>query len=499
MAARVQWISPAPPLRSGIANYTADLFAAVDGLWEISAVLEQGSELRHYRTISRVDGKRVDPHLPTVIHLGNSEFHDLAYAIAREMPAVLVLHDVFLHHARAAIAVRSGQTRRYWRELDDEYGAAGVAAGRALFAGQEPPEIADFPLFEPFVRAARITVVHSEYAAREVRRRVPEADVRVVPMGIPMPATLGRDPARRALGIGATAFAIGSITHVNPNKRIPVLLRALRRLVVDVPGALLLLAGTGSDGNLLRREIEILGLQDHVRQLGYVDDATARTIASAVDACVNLRHPSTGETSASLLRLLGTGLPVLFSDSGSSAELPEGVGLKIPVDAYEVEVLASVLRTLAEEPGLREDAGVAALEFVTQNHSMVNMVGGYRTALEDAFGLRMPGLDAIPHEAPINVLVMSELPRPVGPGIAQVAGAIAGLGLAGRDVALDAAGSAVVELGLDRTTRPVDGDPSGSLWRRVACPQCGATIDPDGVCTRCGSNVRRSGRSIDLR
>ena len=47
---------------------------------------------------------------------------------------------------------------------------------------------------------------------------------------------------------------------------------------------------------------------------------------------VNLRSPTMGETSGSVIRALSLGKPVIVCDVGWFAELPDGVALKVPVD-----------------------------------------------------------------------------------------------------------------------------------------------------------------------
>ena len=65
---------------------------------------------------------------------------------------------------------------------------------------------------------------------------------------------------------------------------------------------------------------------------------------AACDVLVNLRSPTMGETSGSVIRGLALGKPMLVSDVGWFAELPDGVALKIPVDDYEVPTIAGSAR-----------------------------------------------------------------------------------------------------------------------------------------------------------
>ena len=54
---------------------------------------------------------------------------------------------------------------------------------------------------------------------------------------------------------------------------------------------------------------------------------------AACDIVLNLRYPTVGENSGTLLRALGLGKAVMVSEVGSFQELPDDVCLKVPVGA----------------------------------------------------------------------------------------------------------------------------------------------------------------------
>ncbi len=81
---------------------------------------------------------------------------------------------------------------------------------------------------------------------------------------------------------------------------------------------------------------------------------------AAADVHVNLRSPTMGETSGTAIRALTLGKPLVVSDVGWFAELPDDVALKVPVDAHEVDTLAAALELLAERPDVRERMGEAS-------------------------------------------------------------------------------------------------------------------------------------------
>ena len=90
----------------------------------------------------------------------------------------------------------------------------------------------------------------------------------------------------------------------------------------------------------MQRRLERLGLTEGVTRLDYVPEEGLWSLMAACDALVNLRYPTMGETSGSVIRALSLGKPLIVSDVGWFHELPDDVVLKVPVDEYEVDVLA---------------------------------------------------------------------------------------------------------------------------------------------------------------
>ena len=55
------------------------------------------------------------------------------------------------------------------------------------------------------------------------------------------------------------------------------------------------------------------------------------SLMAACDVLVNLRYPTMGETSGSVIRALGLAKPLLVSDVGWFSELPDdAVGVRLP-------------------------------------------------------------------------------------------------------------------------------------------------------------------------
>jgi len=500
----LQMVTPLPPLQTGIAQYSRDLLGALDGRWQVRVVAERGSMDRGpWSTIDvatmRRAGRLAD--LPTVYQLGNSGFHRIAFEASLRRPGVAVLHDTVLHHGRLASMLRgrgAGDYRRLMRMLygdDGERAALDAAAGKIV-------DLNDFPLVEDIVAGSRLVVVHSDYARDKLLARCPDAAIVRVPMGIPLPDLTDQAAARRLLEIPDSTFVVASVTHVNPFKRLPVVLRAVRMLRHRIPELILVIAGSSAPGIDLARQAHAYGVSDQVRLLGYVGDDVARLVARASDVCVNLRFPSAGETSASLLRLMGAGRPVLVTRDASTVEYPSDAVLPVDVGPFEDELVAELLLLLYGNDELRQSAGNAARRFIEAEHGVGRMAAGYRDAIHLAFGLDFaPVADITSFEPPVVTERGSPTTaRAIDPPSAvdrDVARAMTWLGIDDRDDTIQSVSAAMVALRLDRLRDERKVDPrmtDTSLIRTelleiLACPACKARVrleDEELICEGCG-------------
>jgi glycosyltransferase involved in cell wall biosynthesis len=176
---------------------------------------------------------------------------------------------------------------------------------------------------------------------------------------------------------------IGCFGNLNMNKRIPQLLEAFTIFRRAHPGARLLLVGASAERFDLSRRLERLALADGVIREDYVNESRMWSLMARCDVLVNLRYPTMGETSGSVIRGLSLGKPMIVSDVGWFAELPDDVALKVPVDEYEVPTLAAALE-LATRRG--EQLGERALEYVRAEHDLARAADAYTAVLEEAAG-----------------------------------------------------------------------------------------------------------------
>jgi len=383
------FFTPLPPSASGIGQYSAELLPALLPHYALTAVLADDAP---FPAVSLPDlAITRDGHFtatgPHVYQLGNSPEHAYILARAERTPGILVLHDVVLQHLHAWRALHGGAEAagRYHAEMARRYGAAGAAAADDLLHNRTPAlPYAQIPLSEGVVERSLATIVHSRYARDAVLRRSPDAGVMVVPHGVPPLSSLDRAAARAALGLPQDALIVAALGNLIPEKRLEVALAAFARALYGVDEALFVVAGVGSRHYDPRAFARRQGLGPVTRWLGRVDAPTFEGVMAAADLCVNLRWPTGGETSGSLLRMLAAGRATLVSDRGAFAETPDDACVKIPLGADEEGAIVAAIVRAGREPEWADRIGARAREFVGREHSFARAAAGYRAVIERA-------------------------------------------------------------------------------------------------------------------
>jgi hypothetical protein len=212
-------------------------------------------------------------------------------------------------------------------------------------------------------------LVHSRWAVELLLEEDPELRVRAVPMGIPLPVEPAREAGpllRRRLGVPEDVPLLGSFGFQTPIKRTAAVIQALA-----APGmerVHLLVVGEAPPSVDLPGGAAAAGVADRVHVVGFLPYEDFEAAIAAVDLCLNLRYPTAGETSASLLRVFALGCPAVVSDFAQFADLPDAIALKVPPGDEEAAALPALLRRLLASPERLCAMGEAAREYVRREH-----------------------------------------------------------------------------------------------------------------------------------
>ena len=383
---RVACWTPLAPVASGISDYSeallehlkdfVDLDVFIDGYTPERRALWDGIHVLDHHAFQGRHASR--PYDINLFHLGNHSYHAYMYPalLHAPCPSVAVFHDGSFYHLLEGVSVPTllSDIRR------EEGIIAMLKEWKRHARGQT--DCYTHTVLRRLACACDGILVHSEFMAQRCRAVASKVPVRVVPFGTERYEEDGgkfQPVARQVLGLPQDALIFGVFGHMNPAKRIEQVLDAFN--MQHNPNCYLYLAGP--IGARAPQALKVLA-DDHdaARRAhlliddGYLPYARIFLAMHAVDVGINLRFPTTGETSATLCSLLSMGKPVIVSDVGAFSEFPNECVMKIPVDETESVHLSRVMRRFAEDSALRCAMRQAARTY-SQEHTWEHTAQSY--------------------------------------------------------------------------------------------------------------------------
>jgi len=362
---RLAYISPLPPERSGIADYSAELAPELARYYEVELVVDQERVLD-----ARLDGlpqRSVDwlrshaqDYDRVLYHFGNSPVHKHMFDLIREVPGVVVLHDFYFGNVIDHLEHKGYLAQGFLRALYESHGYTGLLGLRK--EGRNPTVWA-YPVNKGILDHAAGILVHSEYPKQLAQQWYGPgaADTwRTIPLLRGKPAEADRPDARAAararLGIAPDEFVVCSFGMLGPTKLNKELVEAFldSPLARDAHCALVFVGENdpGQYGAELLKTIRASHATAAIRITGFADAGTYADYLAACDVAVQLRRASRGETSAAVLDCLLYGVPTVVNAHGSTASLADDLLVKLP-DAFAPKALADALAHLRGDAALR--------------------------------------------------------------------------------------------------------------------------------------------------
>jgi glycosyltransferase involved in cell wall biosynthesis len=190
--------------------------------------------------------------------------------------------------------------------------------------------------------------------------------VRVVPNGVA--ACDGsklhpREDLRRELGIAFDTPLLVCAARLEPEKDIATLITAMAEVCKRFPNSHCVIAGRGSMQQTLADQIDRLGLNDHVRLLGFCDDALSLINAGDCFVLPSLAEPF----GLVLLEAMSLGKPVIATRAGGPLEIVEDgiTGLLVPPSDAQA-LSAAMIQVLADRAAAAEMGRLGKARFEAQ-------------------------------------------------------------------------------------------------------------------------------------
>jgi glycosyltransferase involved in cell wall biosynthesis len=415
-----------PPVRSGVATVSAELVPALREWYDVDVFVHRTTPALEPGTRSAHDFVWLNQQAPydlTVFQLGNSSVHNYMWPYLFRYPGLTVLHDVHLHHARAAALLQSRRAKDYRLEFAANHPDADPDLAEVAVAGFDNHLYYQWPMIRLVAEHSRITAVHARQPACQLRRDAPAATVEAIHLGHGRLREVD-EPARQALRaryrIPEAAVVFGCFGGLSPEKRLPQILTAFAATQALEPEARLLLVGAVPHHYDLHGDIERARVAEWTMVTGYLNsDEEMDTHIAACDVALNLRWPTAREVSGPWLRSLAAGVPTVITQLTHLADVPsldprtwrpntevaastgdsaDPAAVCVAIDLLDEDhSLRVAMRRLARDAALRRTLGAAGRAWWQARHAPAVMLEDYRRIIPEALERRVPEAALPPH------------------------------------------------------------------------------------------------------
>ena len=388
---KLAYISPLPPERSGISDYSADLLPELARHYEIEVVVAQEEVSDPYikatfpiRTVEWFR-KHADEYDRVLYQFGNSSFHQHMFGLLWEIPGVVVLHDFFLSGVVAYMDARGLAPRGWVSELYTSHGYSAVQ--RYWLAKGSSDVVYRYPCNLSVLRHAQGIIVHSANSLRLAKQwyGADLANWSVIPLLRDTHVSRDNVAARTALGFRSSDFLVCAFGLLAPSKLNDRLLQVwLKSRLASDGNCYLVFVGENSGdeyGQQIVTTIRDNRAEENIRITGWVDRNAYQQYLAAADIAVQLRTLSRGETSAAVFDCMNHGLATIVNANGSMADLDDDAVWKLPDDFADVELIEA-LEKLWQDAALRKRLGARARTIILENHDPGICAAQYHEAIE---------------------------------------------------------------------------------------------------------------------
>lgn len=390
---RIGYCSPFNPMKSGISDFSEELVFALAEHMEIvifspvqpdCATLKQQFEVH---LLAELDNDALRESLDLLVyHVGNNiQYHGEIVEKLHQYPGILELHELGLHHLAAAQTLEKRGKPAYLDLVEYCHGQRGRAIAEDFFAANSGApwneHALDLCMARPVIEAAIGVIVHSEMVKQMVlgiRPEVPIVSILHHSLDIIEDVQQLRAACRKSLDFTEKQVVFGAFGFATKAKRILPILDALEQLHIGSNvDYKFLIVGEVAEELKISEAIRKRGLENRVTVTGFTSLELFKTYMGACDFCLNLRYPTQGESSGSLHRMFGMGIPAIVTDVGTFGDFPEDVVIKVRYDEHEVQDICEALRLLITNPVEVKRRGMAAKAFVAEHCDLSKNAEGY--------------------------------------------------------------------------------------------------------------------------
>lgn len=402
---KIAYFSPLNPIRSGISDYSEELLPILKNSVDIDIFIDEGyfpsnkdicNLFNIYQHTLFEEMNKEKNYDLCLYQIGNSKYHAYILKYVLKYSGLMVLHDLTLF---GLISFVCHKNKIFNRELFlncvfENHGYAKYLVMKDKMDMAKPIDPYDLSInfAKIFLDQSILTLVHNDFSKRFLENQVSFCKIcttrlQGVPRDVNNEAIRFEDQNKTSKGIIVAAF--GRITFT---KRIDILLKAFSKLINEknVENTKLFLVGELHD-DVKQQILSIIKkerLENFTTITGYINKEEFNKYLEITDICVNLRFPTSGETSATLVKALSFGIPVITTNYAQYKEYPDSCCWKLDLGINEVEMLSEYLFKLISDENIRKTMSKSASDYAKTINGLDRTINDYIEAINYSVRLR---------------------------------------------------------------------------------------------------------------
>ena len=413
---KLNWFGPVPPARTAIADVARRVAPALRErfdltVWtdaaEFDPFLVEGVPVRSCRQPETLwpEANFADY---TLYHIGNdARFHATYAELCESHRGVVVFHDFNLLelHRERFLAQENGQ-QLFERYVLHREGPEAFEKVRRHKEGELPfPEMVEaIPLIRGMAANATGVISFNPSMIRNLRE-LTRAPLLYCPLPVGPEAEIPEPPRRSFDGSLLELVMFGFLN--SPNRRLEEVLKAVAAF--EAHQVRLTLFGHIEEREAFEKLLRHYDLKDRVVFRGFLSVAEMEEVLRSAHLAINLRNPSRGESSDALLQAWKHALPMLVTDTGYYATLPEETVFKAqPGD--EVRAVREAVAAFRDNPDAGFAKGRAGNAHLRRHHSAEAFAETLENFLQEAEAYRLRSF-AAPFSRRMGRVVREDFPE----------------------------------------------------------------------------------------
>ena len=387
---KIAFFTPLNPIKSEISDYSEGILKNLHKFVDIdifidSEYMPNNNYINNSMNVYQFNSfeKMWKQYDLCLYQLGNAEYHRYMFDHIKKYPGIVVLHDLSLHDFYAdSLCKEEGQfnKEKYLKHVFNNHGyKMYLNSMRSLEHDLEiNPYDISMNFFKEIADSSRLVLVHNNFSKSWIENQISFVEVRKLNKAFPVKDYSIEEKRKLKIDLGfSDDIIISAFGRITFTKRIDVLLKAFSKLIKErkVSNVKLLLIGEICDEvkEAILKIIKNENLDNRIIITGHVHNEIFSNYLQVTDICVNLKHPTSGETPTNLIQALSYNIPCITPNYAQYKEYPDNCCWKVDLGDSEVDLLTDYLFELVTNQKLRQKMSQNAHEYIKYDFSIEQM------------------------------------------------------------------------------------------------------------------------------